>query len=846
MISCDFRSLKRAGRHAPAATILLFAGSAGLAETSPAPRPGDIIVNGGTGKGALDRTIEPILHVDADGIRALGVTSVADLLTRLGAQAKGPDGATPVLALNGRRPLNDDELQSLPFEAFQSFDLLPPEAAAKLGYPPNQPVLNFVTKPRFRALEMQAGGKTTTDGGGGTKEAETNFTRLQGKRRLTVTGTVTFQSELRQDKRSLAPDPSIPYDAVGNVTGVDGGEIDPGLSALAGSRVTVAAVPADPAARDTLSGYLATANEPRMTDLGRYRSLQPHQRTLKLSGFYSQPVGSALVGTLNISAQQQRSWSLQGLGTASLLVPAGTGSSPFGTDVILNRYLTEAPPLRQHGTTLALHAGAGLIGRTAGWNWSLRLNADRKHADSTSDLGIDTSALSASVAQGAEAFDGFSPALLTNRLTNRSRSTITTWDAQLVVDGYAASLPAGPLSLTATLDAQKAGTRSASSSIAGSDVSLGRNQGGGTVTATIPIASRADRVLSFLGVLSAELSGGASAVSRYGALYTSHYGLTWTPVKHLQFLATLKNADVAPALDLLAGARIATPNTPFVDLVSGESAIVTSVSGGNPDLAPEKRHSLTLTADARPLGNKGLDVSVSYERATIRDQAGTLSTVTPAIETAFPDRFVRDASGQLAIVDLRSLNFSSEWQRTVKASLSFSGPLGPKPAAKPAGAPAQPRTYLYASLTPAYRLEDRLLLQPGAAALDLLHGDSIASTGGRPRWDVQGEIGVYRGGLGLFASSVWHSGSRARNDIPTADLHYASLGTTSLFAYVELDELTHKAHWAHQLRFDLSVQNIANARPRVHDRTGQTPNSDQPAYLDPLGRVVSLRLRKLF
>jgi len=32
----------------------------------------------------------------------------------------------------------------------------------------------------------------------------------------------------------------------------------------------------------------------------------------------------------------------------------------------------------------------------------------------------------------------------------------------------------------------------------------------------------------------------------------------------------------------------------------------------------------------------------------------------------------------------------------------------------------------------------------------------------------------------------------------------------------------------------------------VHDATGQTPLSYQPAYLNPAGRTVSLSVRKLF
>jgi hypothetical protein len=46
--------------------------------------------------------------------------------------------------------------------------------------------------------------------------------------------------------------------------------------------------------------------------------------------------------------------------------------------------------------------------------------------------------------------------------------------------------------------------------------------------------------------------------------------------------------------------------------------------------------------------------------------------------------------------------------------------------------------------------------------------------------------------------------------------------------------------------FTLAVDNVLNSRPRVRDGAGATPIAYQPDYLDPLGRVVRISLRKLF
>ncbi|BBD02411.1 MULTISPECIES: TonB-dependent receptor [Sphingobium] len=822
-------------------TILLLSGGGAMAQHRQSASADPIVVNG---RKQLGET-QPLRHFDADELRAMGITSIKDMMERLGAQLKGADGANPVYAINGRRPLDDEEVQSLPFDAIQSFDLLPQEAAAGLGYSPNQPVLNFTTKAKFQGFETMANGQTSTDGGGGSADGRFAATRLRGKTRFTLTATWLRQNELRQDRRSIRPDPSLPFDSVGNVTALGGGEIDPQLSALADNPVTIAAVPRDPAARRELDAYLPGANRPNVTDPGAYRSLQPRQRTMKIAGFFSQPISERTTAALSLSAERQRSWSLQGLGTASLLVPAGNISSPFANDIWLNRYVNEADPLTQSGSIWTLHAGLGFVGAFGGWNWSLRLNHDRKHNQNDSELGFDMAGVQDAIMQGGDAFAPFAADQIGVAIRDRSRSIVTTNDAQLILNGTVLTLPAGPVAVTTTFNAQRSRSDSQSRAFPDADSLLGRSQGGSSLALSIPIASAADNILPFLGRLSADVSGGVNAVSRYGPLYTAHASLIWTPVRRVQLLATLKHAETAPTLDQLGAPRIATPNTPFVDLVSGESLFVTSVFGGNPGLSAEKRRTLTLTANIQPLRTDAFRASLFYEEARLYDQAATLSVLTPAIAAAFPDRFVRDAAGQLTSVDLRPLNLHRERQRTVKASLSFSGPIGPKPAKPPEGQPPK-MTYLHASLTPALRLEDRLLLSPGATPLDLLDGDNIVASGGRPRWDVQGDLGLYRNGIGMFVQSVYHSGSRARSPIETADLRFASLGTTALTLYANMEQLWPKAGWAKKLMIDATIRNVANARPQVRDRRGDTPIGQQPAYLDPLGRVVSLRIFKRF
>jgi hypothetical protein len=52
--------------------------------------------------------------------------------------------------------------------------------------------------------------------------------------------------------------------------------------------------------------------------------------------------------------------------------------------------------------------------------------------------------------------------------------------------------------------------------------------------------------------------------------------------------------------------------------------------------------------------------------------------------------------------------------------------------------------------------------------------------------------------------------------------------------------------WLRGTQVRLAVDNLFNARQRVRDPLGQTPINFQPDLLDPLGRNVSISVRKLF
>lgn len=296
--------------------------------TAPAPAGGDreVVVTGERIRGSAIGTVPPIATLDPDALRALGVSTVKDMLQQLKGLTASGGGGEPVPLLNGRRISGWQELYDIPFEAIERTEILPEEGASRFGFPPTVRVMNFITQKHFRAASTLQLAGTTTEGGGGTDYTELAATQIEGDRRTAVKMSYFRQDRVWQGSRAIAPDPVTRFALPGNVAAADGASIDPRLDALAGQAVTIAAVPDDPARRGTLAAYVAGANRPATTDTGRWRTLVPTRDTLQASGTIALPLGREVSGSLNLAMEAQRSAGANGWAGATLTVPGGGGA----------------------------------------------------------------------------------------------------------------------------------------------------------------------------------------------------------------------------------------------------------------------------------------------------------------------------------------------------------------------------------------------------------------------------------------------------------------------------------------------------------------------------------------
>lgn len=569
-------------------------------------------------------------------------------------------------------------------------------------------------------------------------------------------------------------------------------------------------------------------------ELGRFRTLLPDNERFILTGTVSADVIKGLSSTLNARLGSERNESLFGI--------AATGAPLTGTVETDTRHL---------GTTLG--------GRLGDWQWTLTGNYDRTSTDTRIDLAGPDGPL------GTEA-------RAVDRLAN----------ADLVLGGDLARLPAGPVSasLRAGVDFRDFSSRST----AGAGFDLSRDRGAVQASIDLPIASRRLGTLAAIGDLSLNANLQLEEFSDFGTLRTWGYGLNWTPSPAINLVASASWEEGAPALEQLGAPLVVTPNVRSFDFTRGETVDLTRRIGGNPDLRADERRIASIGLTIKPLAKTDLTISLDYLRTRVDDPIAAFPIALPEVEAAFPDRFTRGADGRLLEIDARPVNFARSEQEQLRFGINFTRPLGEvppslrdvrvrfvqseadaqrrlPPAARLApAAPGSPGARLAETLTSRFyvsahytlRLEDEIVLRDGGPRLDLLDGGAVDARGGRPRHEVELQAGAYRRGLGVRVSASWVSGTSVTGLAGPGgdgDLRFSDYGTINLGLFMNLaDRFGGPAApgWMKGVRASLSIVNLLNDRPEVRDGTGATPINYQPAYLNPIGRLISFSLRKAF
>ncbi|MCA3721860.1 TonB-dependent receptor [Phenylobacterium sp.] len=830
--------------------------------------------------GGVVGDIRPELSLDEAEIQSFGVSNVAELVAQLAPQTQSGRGRTrggpPVVLLNGARVSGFSELRDLPSEAILRVDVLPEEAALKYGFAADQRVLNFVTRKTFRAITGEIDLEAATAGGTVTREVETGLFRIDGDQRTQLRVDWTDASAVTEAERDVPPALSAaPFTPGGSFRGRGpGGEIDPALSALTGVATRLSGVPDVARVRPpTLAEVAPLAGKLAPDGEARFRTLTPETRRLQVNGVVARNVTPTTTGTLNLVLSLGDSEALQGRAPFALVVPGPGPWSPFSSSVDLLRRDASRGAIRRTTEDWNARLGFGLNGARSAWRLSLTGGIDLADQVTRTDGGVDARPAQARLTAGDPAFNPYadlSPADLPAFAPDRTRSRTAGADLQALAAGALAELPAGPLFVS--VKAGAAGNWLKSRSVRRNverTTELSRTGLNGQASLDLPLLRREPEGLGRLGDVSLNFNLQGESLSDAGALGAVGAGVNWSPIERLTLLASFSRDQSPPTLLQLGAPRAVTTGVRVFDFVRGETIEVTQVSGGDPGLANDTRDATRLGVNWKPFTEREINISINYTQSRAEDAAAALPALTSEVQAAFPERFLRDASGRLVLIDARPVSFLQSDREEVRWGFNWFSGAGPQrglrgpPGGAPRGAtgagqggrigPAMggpgSRNGFQVSLYHTAVLRDRVLVREGGPIFDLLGGSAAGARGGTPAHAIDLQAGLFRNGRGVRLSGTWRQGTQVRGDTPDSALTFSDFATLDLRVFETFagsPDLVRRWPFLKGARLTFAVDNLFDARLEVRDGLGATPAGYASDILDPVGRVIEVSFRKVF
>ncbi|APG63167.1 hypothetical protein LPB140_10615 [Sphingorhabdus lutea] len=859
-----------------------------------------IIVTAERLPGAVITDVQPINELTEADIASYGASSTAELIQALAPQtasSRGRGDGAPVILLNGQRISSFRELRDLPPEAIRQVQIFPEELALQYGYRADQRVVNLILKSGFSAFNFDVDYGQTGNKGQNDVEWENSFTSIGQKIRLSLKSEYATNNAITEDERDIiSPSASLPYALGGAVSGLlPNGEIDPALSSLTGN--TTSQILAPVSINPNLTDFAAQSQIIDPNAVQPFRTLSPSQDRFAVNGTISYALAPRTKLTANASYELTDKNSLNGLSQVSLLLPDSSIYSPFSNDVLVNNYVTGAGILRSNSTSHDSKFSLGLNHAVGQWDISASANYDISKSNIITSRSLDIDAIQAAILAGtANPFDPNIYAALSQSAPDISDQVNKDLTFNMLISGSIFELPAGPVQMSINSSYADQNIHSMTLRQTGTtNSSLNRQTLSSRLNLNIPILDDEEGFLGKLGYLSLNVNGAADDVSDVGKLYEYGGGVNWRPFKFLNLNLGYTSNENAASISAIGAPIIVTPNVQTFDFTTGNTVFADLISGGNPNLRPERRYDFNIGANIALSsdGRKSLQLNLVNNRT--ENSIGSLPLLTPLIETYFPERVVRDSFGQLVSVDRRSINIAEEKSKTLRWGLNLSGQFMPKSAAPQSGpnsgqegAPRagggprgegprgaggggaggggsrggggpggmfggnRPDGGWQLSLFHNIQLKDQAILRTGLPVLDRLDGFGVSGLGGTPRHSVTMEGGLFYKGMGSRVSATYRGKTKIASDSMTnsEELFFSDKLDIDLRFFINLDE---RAKWLKSAlpfmkgtRLSFVVNNILDDYVTTVDGDGLVPIGYQRDLIDPVGRRFEIGLRKLF
>ncbi len=786
----------------------------------------EIIVTAPRLRGQLDTDIAAEAELDEATIASYGASSIDELLEALEPMTRsgrGRGGGRPVMLVNGRRIAGFGAIRNIPPEAIAKVEIFPEEVALQYGYSATERVVNFVLKPNFRQVSLEAEGGMPTQGGRFQHEIEPAFTAIGDNGRVNLNAGWEHKGLLLESDRDLLyddPDRAAEAPFRSLLSRADEYVID-GTLVRNIDKVTEASVSVRFDQTDSLSLLgpdLGGAGDP----LRRNNRSQNWTSSASVNGMLGDWRWSV---TGNYADSDTRTFTDRAGGTRDRF---DSSSQSFGANANISGEVIEgwAGPLR-----------TSITGGYSGLRYDSR--AERDVAVTTSDLGRDTPSVFGSL-------------------------TVPLLDPDYDVGNV------GRLSLTLNAQAERPSDFTALTSW-GATLNWG-------------ITDRLSLITSFKNDEAAPSMTqlGAAPLETPGVTYydfaTGQTVEITTTTGGNPLLRAEKRRDFKVGVNwevpLVENLRFSLDynHNRSDDTTNSFPLLTPEIEAAFPDRVTRAPDGTLLALDQRP---------VNFDRATnsqIR-WGFNISGSFAESKAAEPAAMRRSTGGPGVGGAVRRPRGAGDAPPPAREGAAPPPPEGAAAPMHPAGdgaASASPRPprgggggggggaimtrrggamfgggrggRWHMSLHHTLKLTDKVIIGPGIPELDLLNGSATGSDGGSNRHLVEWNAGMFYKGFGGRLRAKYDSGSRVIGGA-NGDLHFGDLATFDLRFFADLNQmpkLTDDLPFLKGSRLSLSVDNLFDAQRRITDATGTVPLNYQPGYIDSLGRYIELEWRKSF
>lgn len=642
---------------------------------SDAAELGTILVVGSRLKTGGDQA--PVTVFNREDIDQMGVGSVSDVMNRLPqqtvtdlaeirtagsavfAELRGLGSDASLVLVNGRRAVpsgptvqfNAVDLNAIPLSAVERIEVLSGSASAIYGTDALGGVVNIVLKrdlPRA-VVDLRYGGAD-----GGATERRISFGSGYSTERMRTTVLLDYfeRDPLMGDKRALFSD--MDFRRFGSIDrrslASNPGTIRslttdnlPGLSSR------IAAVPQGSTGVGlTPADFVATAGQQNYESPNRFRSItsETERRSVFATVEFDITPQLAMFGEAMYADRVNTVF--RSPSTLTAVVPETNPFNPFGVAVSASYHFTGVGPIRSIDEGESYRAVLGLRGASNSWDWEVSVL-------DTKDKGKGWTENSVNSARAVAALNAVDPALALNVFQDGPggsaallQSLVQTptireqlFDATQLsgfVRGPLFVLPAGDVEIVLGAEAR----REEMQAVSGSPFTATRDVSALFSEVRVPLVGESMGVPA-VRELSLTVASRYDDYSDFGGTFNPQYGLVLQPSQSLLLRAAYGTSFRAPSMFELFSPAQSIPGYPVPDPRRGETASVTAVLGGSPDLKPIEGKSWSVGFTFSPTNLDALKVSASYWRIDLDERVSVIQPADlVAYEDMFPERIQRE------------------------------------------------------------------------------------------------------------------------------------------------------------------------------------------------------------